>query len=170
MTIKGNRYTLSKHAVERANLRLGIAIDEVSDWANDVMRKAKYVSAQGAGRLLYEYNGTQFIVGDKTRTIITIHPATRLDFLRPTLEREIRKIKREHTRKQREMERILAGQYRKLSEQMTNYSNARNPQTRELVGERIKMTEGYIAGNKRSIERLEDETMAKIKAIEVITE
>ena len=168
--MNNGKYTLSKHAVERANLRLGIPIDKVSDWANDIMSKAKYVSAQGAGRLLYEYNGIQFIVGDKSRTIITIHPATRLDFLRPTLEREVRKIRREYTRNIRTLERSLASQYARLAEQMTNYANARNPQTRELVGGRMEETERHIEGTRRKIERMKDEVKAKVKAIEVIAE
>src|SRR5690625_3399379 len=164
------KYVVSHHATERAMLRFGIESGRVGEWVNDMMSKAKYISSQGGGRLLYEADGVQFIVGDKSRTVITVHPSIRLDFLRPALEREIRKIKRETTRKQRVIERNLAGQYRKLSEQITNYSNARNPQTRILVGERIEHTEKTIAGIRRSIERLEDETMAKIKAIEVITE
>jgi len=164
------KYVVSHHATERAMLRFGIESERVGEWVNDMMSKAKYISSQGGGRLLYEADGVQFIVGDKSRTVITVHPSIRLDFLRPALEREIRKIKRETTRNIRALERSLAGQYARLAEQMTNYANARNPQTRELVGGRMAETERHIEGTRRKIERLEDETKAKIKAIEVIAE
>ena len=163
-------YYVTHHAAERARLRFGIESERVGEWFNEMMSKAKYVSSQGGGRLLYEADGVQFIVGDKTRTVITVHPATRLDFLRPTLEREIRKIRREYTRNIRALERSLAGQYARLAEQMTNYANARNPQTRDLVGGRMEETERHIEGTRRKIERMEDEVKAKVKAIEVITE
>ena len=164
------QYTPTTHAIDRARLRLGVDVTDATKWFNDMMAKAKYISSQGGGRLLYEADGVQFIVGDKTRTVITVHPATRLDFLRPTLEREIRKIRREYTRNIRALERSLAGQYARLAEQMTNYANARNPQTRELVGGRMGETERHIEGTRRKIERMKDEVKAKVKAIEVIAE
>ena len=58
----------------------------------------------------------------------------------------------------------------KLAEQMANYANARNPQTRELVGGRLEETERHIEWTRRKIERMKDEVKAKVKAIEVITE
>ena len=68
------------------------------------------------------------------------------------------------------LERSLSGQYARLAEQMTNYANARNPQTRELVGGRMEETERHIEGTRRKIERMKDEVKAKVKAIEVIAE
>jgi len=133
------------------------------------MSEAKYVAANGK-RSIYEAGDIQIIVDSTTQAVITVHHALRMDFLRPALEREIRKIKRESTRKIRATERQLAGQYRKLGEQLVNFSNARNPQTRELIGERIEQTENTIEGVKRSIERMKDEMNAKIRAIELIAE
>src|SRR5690625_2188666 len=166
------RYTPTSHAIERARMRFGVKTEKVTEWINDVMKGAKYVAAQGKNRLLYESSdgNIRIIVDANTRTVVTVHHALRMDFLRPALEREVRRIKRETTRKIRATERQLAGQYRKLGEQLVNFSNARNPKTRELIGERIELTERHIEGVKRSIERMKDEMNAKIRAIELIAE
>src|SRR5699024_2230294 len=163
-------YYVTHHAAERARLRFGIESERVGEWFNEMMSKAKYVSSQGGGRLLYEADGVQFIVGDKTRTVITVHPNTRLDFLRPALEREIRKIKRETTRNIRAAERRLAKEYKELGERLINYANAKKPNTRDIVAERVSEKESIIKDLKLSIERMEDDLTAKVKAIEVITE
>lgn len=166
------KYTVTKHALERARIRFGVETDEVEAWANDIMRTARYVSSQGGGRLLYESSDgeIQFVVSDSTHIIITVHGTLRLDFLKPALEREVRKIKRESTRQLRTIERHIADAYSDLAERMTNYANARNPNTRLLIEGRIKETELGIGDLRRKLERLEDETQAKIKAIDVISE
>lgn len=166
------KYMPTSHAIERARLRFGIPSEAVTEWINEIMEDAKYIAAQGKSRLLFESEDgdIRIIVDRNTHAVITVHHAIRTDFLRPALEREIRKIKRETTRKIRLTERNLADQYQKLGEQMANYSNARNPQTRELIGNRIEQTENTIEGIKRSIERMKDEMNAKIKAIELIAE
>lgn|SRR5699024_1030695 len=163
-------YYVTHHAAERARLRFGIEGHSVVEWINDVMKKAKYVSSQGNDRLLYEHKDMQIIVGGNSRKIITIHPNTRLDFLRPALEREIRKIKRETTRNIRAAERRLAKEYKELGERLINYANAKNPNTRDIVAERVSEKESIIKDLKLSIERMEDDLTAKVKAIEVITE
>lgn len=163
-------YTVSHHAMERARLRFGIEGHRVVDWINGVMAKAKYVSEQGGGRLMYEHEDMQIIVGDKTRKVITIHPNTRLDFLRPALEREARRLKREATRNIRAAERRLAKEYKELGERIVNYANAKNPNTREIVAEGVQQKEAQIKQIKIEIDRMEDELTAKVKAIEVITE
>src|SRR5699024_1549070 len=101
-------YYVTHHAAERARLRVGIESGRVGEELNERMSKAKYASSHGGGRLLCEADAVKLIVGDKTRTVITVHPNTRLDFLTPALEREIRKIKREATRNIRAAERRLA--------------------------------------------------------------
>lgn len=165
------RYYPTNHAIERVVLRFGITADKALKWVNDKLLSAKYVTAQSDGStIVFENGDARFVVNGKNNTVVTVHHSTRLDFLRPTLEREIRKIRREYTRELRHMERSLAGQYRKLGEQMANYANARNPNTRALIGERIEMTESAIEGMKRKIERIKDEMETRIRAIEVISE
>lgn len=163
------KYTPTRHTIDRARLRFGIPSESVADWINGLMSEAKYVAANGK-RSIYEAGDIQIIVDSTTQAVITVHHALRTDFLRPALEREIRKIRREYTRKIRATERKLAGQYRRLGEQFVNFSNARNPQTRALIGERIEQTENIIEGVKQGIERMKDDMQAKIKAIELIAE
>src|SRR5690625_7246822 len=112
------------------------------------MSEAKYVAANGK-RSIYEAGDIQIIVDSTTQAVITGHHALRTDFLRPALEREIRKIKRESTRKIRATERQLAGQYRRLGEQFVNFSNARNPQTRAPLSDKIEQTEQINEGVER---------------------
>lgn len=166
------KYSLTKHAIDRASIRFGVETDGIDVWANDVMKTARYVSSQGGGRLLYESidGDIQLVVSDTTNVIITVHSTLRLDFLRPTLEREVRKIKRESIRQVRMLERRVADAYSELAERMSNFANARNPHTRLLIEGRIGETEASINALKRNIERMEDETRAKIKAIGVISE
>src|SRR5699024_1901636 len=164
------KYRITHHALERARMRFGVDIKDAEKWANDLMKRGRYVCAQAGDRLLYRNGEYRILVDTRKNTIITVYKETNIDFLRPTLEREIRKIRREYTRNIRALERSLAGQYARLAEQMTNYANARNPQTRELVGDRMEETERHIEGTRRKIERMKDEVKAKVKAIEVIAE
>lgn len=170
MTLKQRQYTVTKHAAQRAMLRFGITPEKVTEWANDLMRKAKYVCANGSNRLVYDNNGIQLVVDGSSHYIITIHSELKTDFLRPTLEREIRKIKREGTRQIRETERKLASVYAELSTKLANYANAKNPNTRKSIGRGVKQAQVKAAELGREIERIEDEVKAKIMAIELISD
>src|SRR5690625_4100465 len=102
------RYSPTCHAIERARMRFGVKSEKVTEWINEVMKGAKYVASQGKNRLLYESSdgNIRIIVDANTRAVVTVHHALRMDFLRPTLEREIRKIKRESTRQRSEERRV----------------------------------------------------------------
>lgn len=165
-----SKYSLTNHALDRIATRFGIKSHKASEWVNNIMRTAKYVHSQPDGKLVYDSEGNRIIVSATDNRVITVFPQVTLDFLQATLEREVRKLKREYTAKIRQTERQLAGQYRKLGEQMANYANARNPQTRELVGGRIEETERHIEGTKQGIAKMNDEMRNKIRAIEVISE
>src|SRR5690554_3421198 len=160
------KYVPTRHALDRARVRFGIESDKVAEWINELMQGAKYVASNGRNGLTYEKDGIRIVVDGTTNAVITLHHTLRTDFLRPALEREMRKIKRESTRQTRELERRLAKAYALLSERMMNYANARNPQTRELISERIDDVNSYINELESEIERLKDETQAKLRAIE----
>src|SRR5690625_2341509 len=166
------RYSPTNHAIERARMRFGVRTEKVTEWINEVMKGAKYVAAQGKNRLLYESSdgNIRIIVDANTRAVVTVHHALRMDFLRPTLEREIRKIKRESTRQIRVAEHNLAEAYAELAERMRNFANARNPQTRKLIESRIESIQADIRDLERHIERLKDVVKAKIRAVELIAE
>src|SRR5690625_3369103 len=166
------RYSPTSHAIERARMRFGVKTEKDTEWINEVMQGAKYVASQGKNRFLYESSdgNNRIIVDANTRAVVTVHHARRIDFLRPTLEREIRKIKREGTRQIRATERNLAEAYAELAERMRNFANARNPQTRKLIESRIEETQADMDDYKRHIERMKDAMQEKIRAIELIAE
>lgn len=168
--VKQYKYTPTHHAVTRAAVRFGIDSDKVIDWVNELMQKAKYVAASGKHRITFEHDGVQIIVDTRNNAVVTVHNVLRADFLKPTLEREIRKIKRESTRQIRLTEKRLAKAYAELSDKLMNYANARNPNTRKSIGVTIEQNRQQIDDLTNNIERQKDELSAKIKAIEVITE
>src|SRR5690625_2397889 len=92
------RYQPTKHAAERDELRLGITRGKAADWFNESMRKAKYVASNGKNGLVYQAGDIRIVVDGMTNAIITVHDSLRADFLKPILERELRKLKREYTR------------------------------------------------------------------------
>src|SRR5699024_2681621 len=117
-----------------------------------------------------ESEGKKIIKDTRNNAVVTVHNVLRADFLKPTLEREIRKIKRESTRQIRLTEKKLATAYAELSDKLMNYANARNPNTRKSIGVTIEQNRQQIDDLTNNIERQKDELSAKIKAIEVITE
>jgi len=164
------RFVPSKHAIERATVRFGIKQDEVNRWINDLMAKAKYVTTGNNGCEVYESDDVRLVVDTAEGVVVTVHNTLRLDFLRPTLDREVRKIKREYTRRQRGAERRLADSIEHLAKKIRNYANARNPNTRRLILERINEARNTIEEAERHIERIKDDRQAKIRAIELIAE
>src|SRR5690625_6194389 len=103
----------------------------------------------------------------------TLFPYTTLfrsDFLRPTLEREKRKLERLYTRNIRKLELKYAESLKELADMAINRARARNPNTRAIISDRMADKQEDIDGIVSEIERLEDERKAKVRAIEVISE
>src|SRR5690625_1422903 len=164
------RYQPTKHAVERAELRFGITPDNAADWFNELMRKAKYVASNGKNGLVYQADDIRLVVDGMTNAIITVHDSLRADFLKPVLERELRKLKREYTRAIRKLELEHAESLQEIGDMAVNRARARNPKIRELIEGRIRDKQAYADGGARRIERLTDEWQRKERAIEVISE
>jgi len=164
------KYQPTKHAIERAELRFGIAPESAINWFNDLMRKAKYVAANGKNGLVYQADDIRLVVDGMTNAIITVHDSLSADFLKPTLERELRKLKREYTRLTRKLELEYAEALQEIGDMAVNRAKARNPKTRGLIESRIAEKQAYADGVARRIERIQDEWQAKERAIEVISE
>src|SRR5690625_722593 len=98
------RYQPTKHAIDRAELRFGIAPENAVNWFNELMRKAKYVASNGKNGLVYQVDDIRLVVDGMTNAIITVHDALSADFLKPVLARELSKLKREYTRAIRSLE------------------------------------------------------------------
>ncbi len=172
MTAKNTtfKYTPSRHVTDRLKIRFGIAADKATKWINDKMRKAKYVSSNGKNRLTYENDGVQIVVDDSTHVVITVHHAVTTSFLRPVLDRELRKMERGHTRLIRQIELDMAMSLRKYADMAINYAKARNPKTRELISERMAEVQAIIDGYEMRMERSEDEYKQRVRAVELIAE
>lgn len=163
-----NRYKPSKHAVDRARLRFGIETDKVETWVNSLMEDATYVGSQGDRRKIFEKDNVRLIVDVVNNVVITVHNAVSVKFLKPVIEREIRKMERAHTKLMRQIELDLALSIKKYAEMAVNKANARNPKTRELISERMDEVQAVIDGYKYRMERMEDDHKQRIRAAEMI--
>lgn len=163
-----HKYQPTKHAIERAELRFGIAPESAVNWFNDLMRKAKYVASNGKNGLVYQVDDIRLVVDGMTNAIITVHDSLSTDFLKPMLERELRKLKREYTRLIRKLELEYAEALQEIGGMAVNRAKARNPKIRELIEGRIAEKQDYADGIISRIERLQDEWNRKERAIEVI--
>ena len=163
------KYQPTKHAIERAELRFGIAPESAVNWFNELMREAKYVASNGKNGLVYQADDIRLVVDGMTNAIITVHDSLSADFLKPILERELRKLKREYTRLIRKLELEYAEALQEIGDMAVNRARARNPRTRALIEGRINDKQAYADGVVKRIERLQDEWQAKERAIEVIS-
>ena len=166
-------YQPTTHAINRARIRYGIEPAEAAEWINDCMRNATMIGRDGTrhGNPIYESEeGVRFVINPNNNTVITVLGDTATDFLRPALERELRKLNRFYTRSIRQSELEYAHALRELSDMAINRARARNPKTRELIAERMSDKQADIDGLLTDIERMNDEWKAKKRAIEVISE
>src|SRR5690625_152596 len=127
------RYQPTKHAIERAELRFGITPESAVNWFNELMNKAKYVASNGKNGLVYQVDDIRLVVDGMTNAIITVHDSLSADFLKPVLERELRKLKREDTLAIRKLELEYAEALKEIGEMAINRARARNPKIRELI-------------------------------------
>src|SRR5690625_681090 len=164
------RYIPTKHAIDRARLRFGIDAGMVGEWINEMMGTAKYIGANGSYTSIYDSDDIRLIIDERTNAVVTVHSAIRAEFLRPTLEREKRKLKRFYTRTIRKIELEYAEALQELAEMAINRARAKNPQTRKLIAERMDSKQEEISDYVSEIERFNDEYKTKVHAIEVIAE
>ncbi|MDQ0174439.1 hypothetical protein [Bacillus chungangensis] len=151
------RYTATLHAIERAHLRFGVALENAETWFREELRRAKYISSQGSNKIIYENEGKTFVVNVDERKIITVRPTADAAFLQPIFERERRKAKRLLTKTTRALELEMAHLLIEKGEQTLNKARARNPKTRALIQERINEIEAKINECKTDIARAKDE-------------
>lgn len=164
-----HRYTPTTHAIDRARLRLGIDVTDATQWFNDMMRKAKYVITNDRGQAVYDKDGTRLVVDTRNKTIVTIYNEVKTDFLRPMLEREIRKLRRYYTPIIRDNELKHAYLLREIADMAVNRAKARNPHTRDIISGNIADKQAEADELLTIIERLNDEWKAKLTAIELIS-
>src|SRR5690625_1958703 len=167
------RYVPTEHAISRASLRYGVKPSEAIDWIGERMKDAKYIGKSGGNAYASVYesiDGIRLVVDDRTNAVITVLSDITADFLRPTLEREKRKLERLYTRNIRKLGLKYAESLKELADMAINRARARNPNTRAIISDRMADKQEDIDGIVSEVERLEDERKAKVRAIEVISE
>lgn len=166
-------YRPTSHAIHRAELRYGVDATDVYEWVNGLMDGASIVGFGGRDQKnpIYESTeGIRLVIDEARNAVVTILGDVSTDFLRPTLEREKRKLDRLYTRNIRRMELQYAEELRELADMAVNRAKARNPKTRELIAERMADKQDVVCGLLTEIERNKDEWQSRIRAIEVIAE
>lgn len=182
-TLAERTYRLTEHAKNRAVERLGIDRDQAGNHINQLLRTAILQGIEGSkdGKYrIYDHHKTRIriIVNFEDDTVVTVYKfpepldkdSVSTDFLRPTLEREKRKLHRFYTRAIRKLELNYAEMLRELADMAINRAKACNPNTRELIAERMADKQEQTCDIIGEIERLNDEWQAKVRAIEVISE
>lgn len=159
-------YTISKHTVDRAELRFGISVNNVSKWINEAMSEAKQISTQiskGVRQAIYEsVDGIRLVVDTQTRHVVTVYPKISADFLKPVMQRELNKAERQATRERRALELQSAMELRNYAEHAINKAKARNPKTQALIDGRMIDTQSKIDALKLEVARV-DERLAEVR-------
>lgn len=164
------KYRATTHAINRAVLRFGIEAEHVSKWINKLMDGAKLINRRQRGLLEYLSDGVRLVVDGKDNVVVTLYSEVSTSFLRPVLDRELRKMERGHTRLIRQIELDKAMSLRKYADMAINYAKARNPKTRELISERMAEVQAIIDGYDMRMDRMEDEYKQRVRAIELIAD
>lgn len=173
------RYKVSNHAESRAVSRLGIKKEHASAHLLMLMQTA-YYQGQGSTPLgpsrIYDHHNsrTRLIINTVGDTIITVYKMSNtadlaqydISFLKPILEREHRKLKRQHTKAVREEELDKALLLRDYGEMAVNHAMARNPNTRSLIEGRMEDAQEELHTIDKHIVELKGTYAEKSKAIE----
>lgn len=102
------KYTVRRHAVERAVQRFGIKPENVANWFNQIMKTATKVS-QRDDRDIYVHHDKRIVVsGNVVITVIDRDDITLNKNVVKAVEREIRKAERVHKRLDKELATIIA--------------------------------------------------------------
>src|SRR5699024_329637 len=162
------QYVPTTHAIDRANTRFGVASEKVSEWVNGLMEKATHIASSTDNCEVFEYDGIRIVANPVSNTIVTVHHIVKLDFLKPAIEREARRLRREHVRAIRKLELKYAEALREVAEMAVNRARACNPNTRELIAERMAQKQAQASGYVSTIERKESEYQDRLRAMEMI--
>lgn len=165
------RYLLRNHAIDRIRARYGYRAHEATEWVNDLMQTARYLSDGHNGSKLYESEeGVRLYIDKDGKTVVTVHSEVSTSFLTPVLKREIRKLDSQYTKEIRENELELGLTNRRYGEMTINYANAKNPNTRELISKRAESERVKARRIELKIERLIADKEAKIHAVNMMIE
>lgn len=179
MTVVKGRYNPSVHAVERIREYFGIMEDSAKTFINEAMHKAKYVTTQRDGNLVYKYEDkdAMIVVDAKTNVIITVLPPNgkgkrngSSEGFRPldvsneilaaahaTIKRELTKARRRFTSEYRKLQIEQAELGVEIAQAIVNKARCKAPHTQALIQARIDATQEYYDAVQAKIERVQAE-------------
>lgn len=174
------KYNVTRHAIERAYERLGIAKEQAAGYLNQLMQTAFYngvtSSFKGDSHKVFDHHRTRTrIIVSEDGAIITVYKVPEgltvdiPSFLRPVIDREFRKVKREVIRNTRRHELAIAQLTVEMGERMTAKARARNPKTRELIQRDIDDIQAKIEAKQASITREQDRLENFVRATGVFS-
>lgn len=164
-TTSTGRYNPSVHAVERIREYFGILEDSAKTFINETLRKAKYVTTQQDGNLVYKCDDkdAMIVVNAKSNIVITILPpngkgkhnsgivktevktvysAEGNEFLssfQATVKRELSKARRQFTRESRYLTESIAVLGLEIAQLTLNKARARSPVTQKHITKKVTL-------------------------------
>ena len=151
---------ISRHAAERLEQRFDVKEEDYSKWVADNIERAYNSYTQNFGgrkQRVYQGRIAEIVVDEIDNKVITVKPTVKVDRVADVLAREYRSLYRENTRMIRKIEVEVSELYSKLSDRMLSFARAKNPNTRESIGQDIEEVEREIKRKTYSIRDLEDE-------------
>ena len=153
-------FTISRHAEERLEQRFGVDKGNFIKWVADNIERAYKMYTQNHGgrrQTVHVGNIAEIVIDEVSKKVVTIKPTVKVDRVAAVLDREYRRLYRENTRNIRLLEVEVSELYSELSGRMMSFARAKNPQTRELIGQDIESIERTIRRKTFEIRDLEDE-------------
>lgn len=151
---------ISRHARERVEQRFNVEEGNVLKWITENINRAYNSYTQNFGgrkQRVYQGRIAEIVVDETDNKVVTVKPTVKIDRVADVLAREYRRLYRENTRMIRTFEVEVSEMYAKLSERMRAFARAKNPNTRELIGQDIEEVERTIRRKTYAIRDLEDE-------------
>lgn len=151
------KYNPTVHAVERIRQYFGVMEEHAKQFANELMRAAKYVTTQADGKLVYKHAGkdVMLVVNAETRTVITVLPPAGegernkaitsisvtnnaiIAAAHATIQRELAKARRSYTREYRKLTEEIAVIGLEIAHLSLNKARARSPITQRQISEKV---------------------------------
>ncbi|MBS4195375.1 hypothetical protein [Lederbergia citri] len=157
-------YRVTKHAIDRAVERLGVSAEYATNHLIQLMQTAYYNGStphpNGKRHKVFDHYKTRTrVIVSEDDSIITVYKLpeenalTIPSFLRPVVEREFRRVRREVTRLTRRHEEAIGKLTVEMGERIWARARAKNPNTREMIQAEIDEIQAKINGHLAAIER-----------------
>lgn len=127
------KYTARPHAVDRALLRFGIGSEQADSWFSQLLQNAKQIGTEGK-RTIYDHKGKRIIV--EGTEVVTVYCVADLPFggkISQMVERELKKIKKAHDKRCKELRIQIAEVTIEHATLMLNFLKAKSPSVKRKI-------------------------------------